>query len=126
MQVRQGSPMSLPPKPSEADVANAKKALGPLLNPEPHPFQEDWSDAHSMTTESLITSIAQAIADQRERDCAEVCNGCRLKWALIDGVHQNQVLDEKDKKGHYKYNPAKMNCSATAIRKANQQNGGGE
>lgn len=50
----------------------AKEIIKELLNPEPHPFQEEWSDAHSMTSEKLIERLAEAL---------------------------RQVSDEADKKG---------------------------
>lgn len=52
-------------KPTPSDVEKAQKILAPLFNPEPHPFQEEWSDEHSMTSEQLITKLAQALADER-------------------------------------------------------------
>ena len=55
-------------KPSERSVwvEKAKKILSPLFNPEPHPFQEEWSDAHSMSSETLVTKLAEDLqqADQ--------------------------------------------------------------
>ena len=63
--------------PDERFVEQAKKALAPLFNPEPHPFQEEWSDAHSMTSEQMIEKLAQALAEavEAEREaCAKVAD----------------------------------------------------
>lgn len=53
--------------PSAKDMERAREILAPLFNPEPHPFQEEWSDSHSMSSETLLNKLAQALADQRER-----------------------------------------------------------
>ena len=49
----------------------ASRAMAPLLNPEPHPLQEQWSDAHSMSGEALHgrieAEIVEAIATAREQ-----------------------------------------------------------
>ena len=44
----------------------ARWALGPLLNPEPHPFQDEWSDGHSMDISMLIASVASAIREAEQ------------------------------------------------------------
>lgn len=39
----------------------AREICAPLLNPEPHPFQSEWSDIHSMCTCDLLTNIERAL-----------------------------------------------------------------
>lgn len=43
--------------------AKAHKIMKELLNPELHPFQEQWSDAHSMTSDTLIERLATALQE---------------------------------------------------------------
>jgi hypothetical protein len=47
------------------DEEMAREALAPLLNPEPHPFQEQFSDAHSITIDTLVMRVTEAIAKAR-------------------------------------------------------------
>ena len=53
----------------------AELVIAPLLNPDPHPLQEQWSDFNSMTSEQLIVALASALqetaAHERER-CAKL------------------------------------------------------
>ena len=48
----------------------AREIIKELLNPELHPFQHEWSDAHSLTSEQLIRRLAEALkkAEERGRD----------------------------------------------------------
>ena len=39
----------------------AREICAPLLSPEPHPFQSEWSDIHSMCTCDLLTNIERAL-----------------------------------------------------------------
>jgi hypothetical protein len=48
------------------DEELAREALAPLLNPEPHPFQEQFSSAHSMSLPALLEAVTRAIAAARE------------------------------------------------------------
>lgn len=42
--------------------SKAKEILAPLFNPEPHPFQEAWSEAHSMSGDTMVKVVADGLA----------------------------------------------------------------
>ena len=49
----------------------AREVIAALLNPEPHPLQEEWSDAHSMTTEQLVNKLAEALSTAHREGLVE-------------------------------------------------------
>ena len=57
--------------PTGKDLAKAQAVIKELLNPEPHPFQKEWSEAHSMSIEQLINRICDALATERAEAIAK-------------------------------------------------------
>ena len=45
--------------------AKAREIVAALLNPEPHPLQEEWSDGHSMSLDTLVERLATALREAR-------------------------------------------------------------
>ncbi len=52
-------------KPTSRELEITQKAFKELFNPEPHPFQMEWSDAHSMTSENMLNRFAQTLSDYK-------------------------------------------------------------
>jgi len=53
---------------SDPYTAKAREVIASLLNPEPHPFQKEWSDAHSMSMETMIERLASALREAVEAE----------------------------------------------------------
>jgi len=52
----------------------AEGILKELLNPEPHPFQKEWSGEHSMTSEQILARITKAL-DDKDVECKKIREG---------------------------------------------------
>ena len=61
-------------------VEKAKEIVAELLNPEPHPFQKEWSDEHSMTSETLLNRIASALQQVAEEVRAKTIEEIEKYW----------------------------------------------
>jgi len=75
---------------SGPDVKLALAALAPLFNPEPHPFQQQWSDAHSMNRADLLTAVTEAIAVGR-------AEGHAAGRAEVEQEWENADIDRSDR-----------------------------
>lgn len=64
-EIRKRAPKPHPESEAMTPEERAAAVLKPLFNPEPHPLQDEWSDAHSMSLDSLVSKLAAAIRSAR-------------------------------------------------------------
>lgn len=83
----------------------AREICAPLLNPEPHPFQSEWSDIHSMCTCDLLTNIERALRRTflagQESMRNRIADGLRSEavgeTSLAHAIRSTPLLEEPEK-----------------------------
>lgn len=66
--------------------------LKPLFNPEPHPLQEEWSNAHSMDVPTLIERLLDAMQSYADQ-CVREAIDSAASYYDPDCIHQK--LDDE-------------------------------